>query len=57
MYEDPVTGEKAVKESDISFYKSQERTVLCNNIKIDSRSIDDYLAIGGYSALAKALVK
>jgi len=55
LYEDPVTGEKAVKESDISFYKSQERTVLCNNIKIDSRSIDDYLAIGGYSALAKAL--
>jgi NADH-quinone oxidoreductase subunit F len=55
LYEDPATGEKAVKESDISFYKNQERTVLCNNIKIDSRSIDDYLAIGGYSALAKAL--
>ena len=55
LYEDPATGEKAVKESDISFYKNQERTVLCNNIKIDSRSIDDYLSIGGYSALAKAL--
>ena len=55
LYEDPATGEKAVKESDISFYKSQQRTVLCNNIKIDSRCIDDYLAIGGYSALAKAL--
>jgi len=57
LYEDPATGEKAVKESDISFYKNQERTVLCNNIKIDSKSIDDYLAIGGYSALAKALSK
>ncbi len=55
LFEDPVTGEKAVKESDISFYKNQERTVLCNNIKVDSRSIDDYLSIGGYSALAKAL--
>ncbi|MEA3230403.1 MAG: NADH-quinone oxidoreductase subunit NuoF [Thermodesulfobacteriota bacterium] len=55
LYEDPATGEKAVKESDISFYKNQERTVLCNNIKIDSKSIDDYLAIEGYSALAKAL--
>jgi len=55
LYEDPATGEKAVKESDISFYKNQERTVLCNNIKIDSRSIDDYLSIGGYSALTKAL--
>ena len=55
LFEDPVTGQKAVKESDISFYKNQERTVLCNNIKVDSRSIDDYLSIGGYSALAKAL--
>ena len=55
LFDDPETGEKAVKESDISFYRNQERTVLCNNIKVDSRSIDDYLAIGGYSALAKAL--
>ena len=55
LFEDPATGEKAVKESDISFYRSQERTVLCNNIKIDSKSIDDYLSIGGYSALKKAL--
>ncbi|MBU1344671.1 MAG: NADH-quinone oxidoreductase subunit NuoF [Proteobacteria bacterium] len=55
LFEDPATGEKAVKESDISFYKAQERTVLCNNIKIDSKSIDDYISLGGYSALAKAL--
>jgi NADH-quinone oxidoreductase subunit F len=55
LYEDPTTGEKAVKESDISFYKSQQRTVLCNNIKIDSKNIDDYLVVGGYTALAKAL--
>jgi NADH:ubiquinone oxidoreductase subunit F (NADH-binding)/(2Fe-2S) ferredoxin/Pyruvate/2-oxoacid:ferredoxin oxidoreductase delta subunit len=55
LFKDPVTGIRAVHESDISFYKAQERTVLCNNIKIDSRSIDDYLAIGGYSALSKAL--
>ncbi len=55
LFVDPVTGEKAIHESDISFYKNQERNVLCNNIKIDSKSIDDYLAIGGYSALTKAL--
>jgi len=55
LFEDPATGEKAVRESDISFYKNQQRTVLCNNIKVDSRSIDDYLSIGGYAALAKAL--
>jgi len=55
LYVDPATGEKAVHESDIAFYKNQERTLLCSNIRIDSKSIDDYLAINGYSALAKAL--
>ncbi len=55
LFQDPITGKKAVKEFDITFYKSQERTVLCNNIKIDSQSIDDYLALDGYSALGKAL--
>ncbi len=55
LFEDPVTGEKAVHESDIPFYRNQERNVICNNIKIDSKSIDDYLALDGYSALAKAL--
>ncbi len=57
LYVDPTTGEKATHESDIPFYKNQERNVLCNNIKIDSKSIDDYLAIDGYSALAKVLNK
>ncbi|RTZ97453.1 MAG: NADH-quinone oxidoreductase subunit F [Deltaproteobacteria bacterium] len=55
LFEDPATGEKAVHESDIPFYRNQERNVICNNIKIDSKSIDDYLALDGYSALAKAL--
>ena len=55
LFKDPLTGRKAVKESDITFYNSQERTVLCNNIKIDSKSIEDYLALDGYSALGKAL--
>lgn len=54
LFKDPATGEKAVHESDISFYKTQERTVLCNNIKIDSKNIDDYIALDGYSALGKA---
>jgi NADH-quinone oxidoreductase subunit F len=55
VYTDPSTGDKAARESDIPFYKRQTRTILSNNIKIDSKSIDDYLSIGGYSALAKAL--
>ncbi|MBC8320741.1 MAG: 4Fe-4S binding protein [Bacteroidetes bacterium] len=55
LYVDESTGEKAIHEYDIPFYKNQERNVICNNIKIDSKSIDDYLAIGGYSALNKVL--
>jgi len=57
LYVDPNTGKKAIHESDIPFYKNQERNVICNNIKIDSKSIDDYIAIGGYSALTKVLFR
>ena len=55
LYTDPNTGKKAVHEYEIPFYKNQTRLLLGNNIKIDPKSIDDYLALGGYSALAKAL--
>ncbi|MFH1153966.1 MAG: NADH-ubiquinone oxidoreductase-F iron-sulfur binding region domain-containing protein [Pseudomonadota bacterium] len=55
LYVDPATGEKAVHESDIPFYRNQKRNLICSNIRIDSKSIDDYLAINGYSALAKSL--
>jgi NADH-quinone oxidoreductase subunit F len=57
LYVDPLTGEKIVKESEIPFYKNQKRRLIGNNIKIDPKSIDDYLAVGGYSALAKALTQ
>jgi NADH:ubiquinone oxidoreductase subunit F (NADH-binding)/(2Fe-2S) ferredoxin/NAD-dependent dihydropyrimidine dehydrogenase PreA subunit len=55
VYADPTTGEKATLESDIPFYKNQVRNIIGSNIKIDPKSIEDYLAIGGYSALAKVL--
>ncbi|MCP4572774.1 MAG: NADH-quinone oxidoreductase subunit F [bacterium] len=55
LYEDPASGARAVHENDIPFYKHQKRTLLRSNNLIDSRSIDDYLAIGGYAALVKAL--
>ena len=51
----PEIKEKVIHESDIPFYKHQERLVFGFNGSIDPKSIDDYLAIGGYSALAKAL--
>ncbi len=55
LYTDPGTKEKIVHESEIPFYKHQERLVFGSNGSIDPKSIDDYLAIDGYSALAKAL--
>ena len=55
LYTDPNTGEKAVHQNDIPFYKNQMRNLISNNSRIDPESIDDYLAIGGYAALSKAL--
>ena len=48
-------GEAFVHDSDIPFYKNQKRIIFEKNRKIDSKSIEDYIALGGYSALAKAL--
>ncbi len=55
LYRDPVTGEKKMHETDIPFYQKQMRLTIGNNTAIDPASISDYLATGGYSALAKAL--
>jgi NADH:ubiquinone oxidoreductase subunit F (NADH-binding)/(2Fe-2S) ferredoxin/ferredoxin len=55
LYVVPGTGEKTIRESEIPFYQNQMRNLIGNNIKIDPKSIDDYLAIGGYSGLVKAL--
>ena len=54
-YTDRNTGEKVTHESEVPFYKRQKRLIIGNNGLIDPTSIDDYLAIGGYAALAKAL--
>jgi len=55
LYVDPVTKEKISREPDIPFYKNQARVVFGPNRKLDPKSLDDYLAIGGYRALVKAL--
>ncbi|MFU8856107.1 MAG: NADH-ubiquinone oxidoreductase-F iron-sulfur binding region domain-containing protein [Deferrisomatales bacterium] len=48
-------GERVVHENDIPFYKHQTRLLFHYNLKIDPTNLDDYLAVGGYGALAKAL--
>jgi NADH:ubiquinone oxidoreductase subunit F (NADH-binding)/(2Fe-2S) ferredoxin len=55
VYSDPRSGEKAVHESDIPFYRNQTRLITGSNSKLDPRSIGDYLAIGGYAAFVKVV--
>lgn len=55
LYVDPSTGKKAIHEDKIPFYKFQNRLLLGNNTKINPKNLDDYIALGGYSALSKVL--
>jgi len=55
LYADPNTGEKVTYEHEVPFYKEQKRLVFGNNGLIGPAAIDDYLAVGGYTALVKAL--
>jgi NADH-quinone oxidoreductase subunit F len=55
LYIDPVTAKTAKRLSEVPFYKYQNRLLLDNNAKIDPKKIEDYIALGGYSALAKAI--
>ena len=55
LYTDPVSGNTVRTESEIPFYRLQDRTILALNPQLDPLSIEDYIAVGGYSALAKVL--
>jgi len=55
LYTDPVRNVKFRTESEIPFYRAQDRVLLAQNRQLDPCSIEDYVAIGGYSALAKVL--
>ncbi len=55
LYTDAFTGERFVKRSDVPFYKKQLRLIFGDNGHIDPTCIEDYIAIGGYTALSKAI--
>jgi NADH-quinone oxidoreductase subunit F len=55
LYTDRTTSQKVTNENDVPFYKRQMRLIIGNNGLIDPTVIEDYLAVGGYSALTKAL--
>ena len=55
LYTDPLTGNKVAKSEEINFYAKQTRTALANCGRIDAESLEESIAVGGYSALAKVL--
>jgi NADH:ubiquinone oxidoreductase subunit F (NADH-binding)/(2Fe-2S) ferredoxin/Pyruvate/2-oxoacid:ferredoxin oxidoreductase delta subunit len=55
LYKDPVTGAKLANERDVPFYAKQTRLLLNQNGLLDPTNIDEYIGLGGYSSLAKAL--
>jgi NADH-quinone oxidoreductase subunit F len=55
LYTDPKTGEHIHLEPELPFYQKQKRLVLLLNGRIDPTRIEEYVALGGYTALAKAL--
>jgi NADH:ubiquinone oxidoreductase subunit F (NADH-binding)/(2Fe-2S) ferredoxin/Pyruvate/2-oxoacid:ferredoxin oxidoreductase delta subunit len=55
VYTDPASGMAVEKERDIPFYSAQDRFLLGDNPKLSPKDIEDYVALGGYAALVKAL--
>jgi len=55
LYTDPVSGGKVNHEKEIPFYAGQERALLGMNPKLYPTSVEAYIALGGYAALAKVL--
>ncbi len=57
VYHDPTTNKAVPERLKIKFLADQEFRILHNNGIIDPWNIEEYIARGGYEALAKALYK
>lgn len=55
LYTEPGHEEKVSKQGDMPFYKKQMRVALKNCGVINPENIFEYIAVGGYEALGKAL--
>ncbi len=55
LFTDPATKQKIQREQDVPFYSKQTRVTLRYNGVIDPLVIEDYVALDGYVAMAKAL--
>jgi len=57
LYEDHETGNRVAHYPDIKFYSHQTRIALRNLGQIQACDIEDYIRVGGYQAMAKAITK
>ncbi|HMA66483.1 MAG TPA: NADH-quinone oxidoreductase subunit NuoF [Desulfosalsimonadaceae bacterium] len=55
LFKDPKTKKRIAEEEEIPFYKLQTRSIFGRNRLIDPNNIENYLSVGGYKALGKAL--
>ncbi|GAK58801.1 NAD(P)H-quinone oxidoreductase 51 kDa subunit [Candidatus Vecturithrix granuli] len=55
LYKHPETKQPCVRIEEVPFYQKQKKIVLRTNGQVSPDSIDDYLALGGYDGLRKAL--
>lgn len=55
LYVDPALNKKIVNNEEMNFYAKQTRTAMKNCGIINPESIDEAIAVGAYSALAKVL--
>jgi NADH-quinone oxidoreductase subunit F len=55
LFEDPATGTKIERLTDLPFFSRQRRTILSRNELVDPIRIFNYIEHGGYSGLAKVL--
>jgi len=56
LYTDSDSGNTVQYERDVPFYKKQQRLIFGNNGLLDPTSIEDYIALRGYSALSRVLL-
>lgn len=57
LYEDPTEKKKIESAEDINFYRLQQRVALRNCGLINPEKIEEYIASGGYQALAQVLTE
>lgn len=55
LYLDPDTKQSYRSEQELPFYAKQDRVLMSDNRHLEPGNIGDYLARGGYSALAKVV--